>query len=344
MDGFALRSADSQKSLPVSQRIAAGAVPNPLAEGTAARIFTGAILPLGADTVVMQEDCVVTDGELRVLSGGAPADHIRAQGSDVQAGSILCRKGDLVSPPLMGLLASQGLSQISVFRSPRVALVQSGDELVEPGSDLHPGGIYNSNRSLLEGLVRRHGGTIVGVWSAPDALEDTIQILREAAESADVVITTGGVSVGEADHIKPAIEHLGELHLWRLALKPGKPFAFGTINHTPILGLPGNPSSVLITFTFLARPVLGWLQGAQDTALPYFWGRAQFERSAGTRTEYLRGSVVSRGGETWLEPLAQQSSGALSAAVACDVLIVVPAGQSTERGAPIQFIPMSAVV
>jgi molybdopterin molybdotransferase len=127
-------------------------------------------------------------------------------------------------------------------------------------------------------------------------------------------------------------------------LKPGKPFAFGTINHTPILGLPGNPSSVLITFTFLARPVLGWLQGVQDTALPYFWGRAQFERSAGTRTEYLRGSVVSRGGETWLEPLAQQSSGALSAAVACDVLIVVPAGQSTERGAPIQFIPMSAVV
>lgn len=344
MDGFALRSTDAQKSLPVSQRIAAGTVPDPLAEGTAARIFTGAILPLGADTVVMQEDCIVTEGELRVANGGAPGDHIRAQGSDVQAGSILCRKGDLVSPPLMGLLASQGLSQISVFRRPRVALVQSGDELVEPGSDLHPGGIYNSNRSLLEGLVRRHGGTIVGVWSAPDVLEDTIQILREAAESADIVITTGGVSVGEADHIKPAIEHLGELHLWRLALKPGKPFAFGTINHTPILGLPGNPSSVLITFTLLARPVLGWFQGVHDTSLPCFWGRAQFERSGGSRTEYLRGLVVNRDGETWLEPLAQQSSGALSAAVVCDVLIVVPAGDSVTRGAPIQFIPMSAVV
>jgi len=344
MDGFALRVSDSGDVLRVSQRIAAGQVPEPLAEGTAARIFTGAQLPDGADIVVMQEDCEVDGDRVRVPLRREVGDNVRLRGHEIKSGELLLDAGERLGPPALGLLASQGVATVFCTKRPRVALLQSGDELVEPGSaHLPAGAIYNSNRSLLEGLVRQAGGEVVGVWQLADTLEATCEALQQAVVAADVVITTGGVSVGEEDHIKPAIEALGELQVWRLALKPGKPFAFGRIASKPIIGLPGNPSSVLVTFSLLARPILLALQGARELAPFSLWLTADFQRKGGVRAEYLRGSVVSERGVSKVRPFANQSSGALHAATQSDVLIVAPVGQDIDVGDPVEVIPLKSL-
>lgn len=344
MDGFALRASDSGGELQVAQRIAAGQVPEPLALGTAARIFTGAQLPDGADTVVMQEECEVEGDRVRVPLRSEVGDNVRLRGHEIKAGELLLEAGERLGPPALGLLASQGLANVLCAKKPRVALLQSGDELVEPGSaNLPAGAIYNSNRSLLEGLVQQAGGQVVGVWHLTDTFDATYEALQQAVDAADVVITTGGVSVGEEDHVKPAITALGELHLWRLALKPGKPFAFGRIAGKPIIGLPGNPSSVLVTFSLLARPILLALQGARDLAPFSLWLTAGFDRRGGLRAEYLRGSIVSEGGVSKVYPFANQSSGALYAATQSDVLIVAPVGLDIAEGDSVEVIPLKSL-
>lgn len=344
MDGFALRASDSGGELQVAQRIAAGQVPEPLALGTAARIFTGAQLPDGADTVVMQEECEVEGDRVRVPLRREVGDNVRLRGHEIKAGELLLEAGERLGPPALGLLASQGLANVLCAKKPRVALLQSGDELVEPGSaNLPAGAIYNSNRSLLEGLVQQAGGQVVGVWHLTDTFDATYEALQQAVDAADVVITTGGVSVGEEDHVKPAITALGELHLWRLALKPGKPFAFGRIAGKPIIGLPGNPSSVLVTFSLLARPILLALQGARDLAPFSLWLTAGFDRRGGLRAEYLRGSIVSEGGVSKVYPFANQSSGALYAATQSDVLIVAPVGLDIAEGDSVEVIPLKSL-
>ena len=344
MDGYALAHSDAGGLLNISQRIPAGASPEPLVPGTAARIFTGAVVPPGADVVVMQEDCEEQDGFVKVPSGLMQGDNIRLRGSDVPQGSLLFDAGSVLTPPALALLASQGIHRLSCYMRPKVALLQSGDELHEPGTDPLPeGGIYNSNRTLLESLVAQCGAEVVGVWHVKDDLESTCDALLEAVAQADVVITTGGVSVGDEDHIKPAIERLGSLDLWRLALKPGKPFAFGFINEVPILGLPGNPSSVLVTFSVLVRPVLFKLRGARSAQLPTFWVRSAFDFEGGVRAEFLRGVIASREQQTYAHMLRNQSSGALRAAAESDVLIKIPVGASIKEGDPIEVIPLRAL-
>ena len=344
MDGYALAHSDAGGLLNISQRIPAGASPEPLVPGTAARIFTGAVVPPGADVVVMQEDCEEQDGFVKVPSGLMQGDNIRLRGSDVPQGSLLFDAGSVLTPPALALLASQGIHRLSCYMRPKVALLQSGDELHEPGTDPLPeGGIYNSNRTLLESLVAQCGAEVVGVWHVKDDLESTCDALLEAVAQADVVITTGGVSVGDEDHIKPAIERLGSLDLWRLALKPGKPFAFGFINEVPILGLPGNPSSVLVTFSVLVRPVLFKLRGARSAQLPTFWVRSAFDFEGGVRAEFLRGVLASREQQTYAHMLRNQSSGALRAAAESDVLIKIPVGASIKEGDPIEVIPLRAL-
>lgn len=344
MDGYALAHSDAGGLLEISQRIPAGSSPEPLLPGTAARIFTGAVVPPGADVVVMQEDCEEQGGFVKVPADLIQGDNIRLRGSDVPRGALLLDAGSILSAPALALLASQGIHRLNCCDRPKVALLQSGDELYEPGTDPLPeGGIYNSNRTLLESLVAQCGAEVVGVWHVKDDLESTCDALLEAVAQADVVITTGGVSVGDEDHIKPAIERLGSLDLWRLALKPGKPFAFGFINEVPILGLPGNPSSVLVTFSVLVRPVLFKLRGARSAQLPTFWVRSAFDFEGGVRAEFLRGVIASREQQTYAHMLRNQSSGALRAAAESDVLIKIPVGASIKEGDPIEVIPLKAL-
>lgn len=344
MDGFAVRLADSGRELAISQRIPAGHVPAPLEPGTAARIFTGAQLPSGADIVVMQEDCEIVGDSVRIPLRSEQGENVRLRGHELRAGDVLLDAGERLGPPALGLLASQGFATVLCTKKPKVALLQSGDELVEPGTaDLPPGAIYNSNRSLLEGLTQQVGAEVVGVWRLADTFDATCEALKEAVTLADVVITTGGVSVGEEDHVKPAIEALGELALWRLALKPGKPFAFGSVRGVPVIGLPGNPSSVLVTFSLLARPILLAYQGARDLKPLSFWVTADFHREGGLRAEYLRGTVVSEQGVTKARPYQNQSSGALQSAVQSDVLIVAPVGQTIVEGDSVEVIPLRSL-
>jgi molybdopterin molybdotransferase len=344
MDGYALAHSNAGEVLEISQRIPAGASPEPLIRGTAARIFTGAVVPPGADVVVMQEDCEERDGFVKVPADLIQGDNIRLRGSDVPEGSLLFNAGTVLTPPALALMASQGFHRLTCYRRPKVGLLQSGDELYEPGTEPLPqGGIYNSNRSLLEALVAQCGAEVIGVWHVKDDLESTCDALLEAVAQSDVVITTGGVSVGDEDHIKPAIERLGSLDLWRLALKPGKPFAFGSIGGVPILGLPGNPSSVLVTFSILVRPVLFRLCGAQSAELPTFWVRSAFDFTGGLRAEFLRGQITSREQQTYAHVLRNQSSGALRAASESDVLIKIPVGASISEGDPIEVIPLKAL-
>ena len=357
MDGYALRCADVAAPgavLPVSQRIAAGSAAAPLQPGTAARIFTGAPVPPGADAVLMQEDCeALPDGSVRANAVPQSGQWIRRAGEDITQGAVVLHAGTRLSPAELGLAASIGLAQLQVARRPRVALFSTGDELVMPGdvppAQMRPGAIYNSNRFFLRAMLLRLGCEVTDLGIVPDQREATIAALRSASSGHDLILTSGGVSVGEEDHIKPAVEALGELVLWQIAMKPGKPFAYGRIQRgegtegsAHFMGLPGNPVSSFLTFALLVRPFLLRLQGVQDVAPKAVAVRADFTQpKADKRREFLRVRYNAQGG---LDGFANQSSGVLTSAVWGDGVVDNPAGQTIAPGDTVRFIPFAQLL
>ena len=353
MDGYAVCCADLGAPgvlLPVSQRIPAGASGAPLQSGTVARIFTGAPVPQGADAIVMQEDCTSVEGtstpqvQINVLP--TPGQYIRRAGEDVVRGDVVLASGQRLGPAELGLAASIGLASLNVARRPRVALFSTGDELVMPGTvapqDMPPGAIYNSNRFFLSALLRRMGCEVTDLGIVPDQREATVQALRDAAQSHDVILTSGGVSVGEEDHIKPAVQSLGTLDLWQIAIKPGKPFAHGRIGAAHFLGLPGNPVSSFVTFLVLVRPFLLQLQGARQVAIKSVAARADFTWARpDKRREFLRARRNDQGG---LDLFPNQSSGVLTSAVWGDGLIDNPPGCAIAAGDTVRFVPFSELL
>ena len=366
MDGYAVRAADcvdGGTALQVSQRIPAGISASglqPLAPFSAARIFTGAPIPPGADAVVMQEDCTAieagsdageSDGSIagacvRVRVAPSPGQHIRRRGEDVAAGDVVLRAGTRLGPASLGLAASIGFDQLQVARRVRVALFSTGDELVMPGEvlpqDMLPGAIYNSNRFFLRTLLQRLGCEVTDMGIVPDRLDATVDALKTASTGHDLILTSGGVSVGEEDHIKPAVRVLGELNLWQIAIKPGKPFAYGTVNAAHFIGLPGNPVSSFVTFLLLVRPFILSLMGVTDVAIKSIACTAHFDWArADKRREFLRVRQNAAGG---LDLFENQSSGVLTSAVWGNGLLDNPPGRAIARGDTVQFIPFSALL
>jgi len=355
MDGYAMRAADVPAAgtvLPVSQRVPAGVVGTPLQPGTAARIFTGAQIPPGADAVVMQEQCEALDGAVRINTVPTPGLSVRKRGEDVKGGAVVLDKGVRLMPQALGLAASVGAGQLVVLRRPRVALFSTGDELAMPGEvppeAMKPGAIYNSNRFTLRGLLQAAGCEVVDLGIVPDQLEATRDALRRAAATADLIVTSGGVSVGEEDHLKPAVQAEGQLDLWQIAIKPGKPLAFGSVRkpgagQALFLGLPGNPVSSFVTFLLAGRTVLHALQGMEASlpkALPL---RADFElkKADPKRREFLRVRLNAEGG---VELFGNQGSGVLTSAVWADGLVDLAAGRLVSRGDTVPFLPLAQLL
>jgi molybdopterin molybdotransferase len=348
MDGYAVRAADcasGQARLRVSQRIPAGHVAQPLEAGTVARIFTGAMIPPGADAVVMQEQCALDGDMVTVTVSHTPAsgEWIRRIGEDILAGATILEAGTRLRAQELGLAASVGLANLPVLRKLRVAVFFTGDELTMPGEKLKPGAIYNSNRFLLNGLLQNLGCTVTDYGIVPDSLEATRHTLRLAAQEHDLIITSGGVSVGEEDHIKPAVEAEGRLNMWQIAVKPGKPLAFGEINKPDgsafFLGLPGNPVSSFVTFLLFVRPFILRMQGVSNVTPQAFMMRADFNlNKPDRRNEFLRAKINAQGG---LDLFANQSSAVLTSTVWGDGLIDLPAGEIINPGDFVKFIPFS---
>ena len=345
MDGYALRAGDCGQPLAVSQRIPAGAVGVALEPGTAARIFTGATVPAGADCVVMQENSKEEGGRVTFFGSVQVGQNIRPRGQDIDEGETVLSRGRLLRPQDLGLLASIGCAAVNVYRPLRVAVLSTGDELVEPGSgEPGDGKIYNSNRYTLGGLLRGINMEFVDCGIVADDPDATARALQEAAACADCIITTGGVSVGEEDHVKNQVERLGQLALWKLAIKPGKPLAFGHVDETPFIGLPGNPTSVFVTFCLIARPFLLKMQGLDETLPPRLWASAEFTVTRpGSRQEYLR--VTLENTERGLEAnrFPNQSSGVLSSVSHCNALAIIPTGSTVEQGDKVEVLLLDSL-
>jgi molybdopterin molybdotransferase len=368
MDGYAVRCADLALAspeqpvvLPVAQRIAAGQSGQALQPGTVARIFTGAPVPAGADAIAMQEDVqTVTgaDGTVQASFSTCPVQGqwVRRAGEDVCRGAQVLHAGTRLGPAELGMAASLGLATLTVCRRPRVALFSTGDELVMPGTvppeSMPPGAIYNSNRFFLRAMLQRLGCEVTDWGIVPDNRAATVQALAEAAQTHDLILTSGGVSVGEEDHIKPAVEQLGGLDLWQIAMKPGKPFAHGHVRRpvaageassvhgagglAHFIGLPGNPVSSFMTFVLLVRPFLLRLQGVADVACPVQTLPAHFEvTKADKRREFLR---VRRNAAGGLDLFANQSSGVLTSAVWGDGVVDNPAGTTIAQGDAVRYL------
>ena len=340
MDGYALRAADVAAAgtrLPVSQRIPAGNVGHELAPGTAARIFTGAPLPPGADTVVMQELCEHDGDHVIVSTVPRLGEAVRRMGEDIAVGDLILPAGLRLTPQAVALAASVGLAQLPVLRRVKVAVFSTGSELVMPGEPLPPGGIYNSNRFMLRGLLAALGCEIEDFGIVPDRLDATREVLRRAAEGHDLILTSGGVSVGEEDHVKPAVEAEGSLDMWKIAMKPGKPLAYGHVHGAAFIGLPGNPVSSFVTFLMMVRPFLLATQGVREVAPAALMLRADFDwPRPDRRREFLRARMNSQG---WVELFANQGSAALNSTVWANGLVDIPAGAAIARGEAVRFLP-----
>jgi molybdopterin molybdotransferase len=335
MDGYAVRTTDIALNAlyPVSQRIPAGTAPDPLQENSVARIFTGANMPPGADAVIIQEDSIARNDQVQFKSLANAGENIRHCGQDVKEGSEILPAGKVLRPQEIGLIASCGIAEVDVYKKLRVAILSTGDELVEPGQQAKPNQIYNSNRFLLKSFCVACGFEAVYFDPVPDQLNQTVSALEKAASQADIILTTGGVSVGEEDYIKPALEQLGSLDIWKVAIKPGKPIALGRVGDTNLIGLPGNPSSVFTTFLILALPRLRLLQGRSEKQVLPEMLPANFSRAAGSRQEYLRARKTSQG----IEIFPNQSSGVLSSACWGDGFAVQPQNAVIEQGQPMEF-------
>lgn len=359
MDGYAVRCSDvpvAATHLPISQRIAAGNVGQALAPQTAARIFTGAPIPAGADAVVMQELCTPDGDAVMVNAIPQPGQAIRRCGEDIAAGAEVIAAGTRLSAAHLGLAASVGAAELWVFRRLRVALFSTGDELTMPGEPLKPGGIYNSNRTMLHALLEGLGCLVTDLGIVPDQREATQAALREAARAHDLILTSGGVSVGEEDHVKAAVSAEGVLDLWKIAIKPGKPFAFGRVNrsakevgagetakepaNTPFIGLPGNPVASFVTFLMLVRPFILAMQGASCVTPRVLHLRADFAWKGDARHEFLRARINDQGG---LSLYPQQGSAVLTSCAWADGLIDNLPGQAIEPGDIVRFIDFNAL-
>jgi molybdopterin molybdotransferase len=358
MDGYAIRTGDlatdSNRRLPISQRIPAGHAPEALKPGTAARIFTGATVPPGADAIVMQEQTETSDNEVTILHSPAPGEWITAQGADIRSGSIILPAGTRLTPQALGLAASVGCAELQVRRRVKVAVFFTGDELTMPGEPLKPGAIYNSNRFTLRGLLENLGCDVTDYGIVPDKLDATRATLREAAQAHDLILTCGGVSVGEEDHVKPAVEAEGRLSMWQIAMKPGKPLAFGAVrraaqqtdavssDETFFIGLPGNPVSSFATFLLFVRPFVLLLAGVQTVAPRALSLRADFtQKKADRRNEFLRARINAAGG---LDLFPNQSSAVLTSTVWGDGLIDNPPNHAISVGETVRFIPFSELL
>jgi len=351
MDGYAVRTADFRESparLKVAQKIPAGSVGKPLAAGTAARIFTGAPVPAGADAIAMQEICEQQGDDVVVKGMPKPGEWIRRSGSDIRSGDVILPAGIRLRPQDTGLAASVGIAALPVFRRVRLALFFTGDELVMPGDPLPPGRIYNSNRFTLNGLAQIFDCDVRDYGIVPDSLDATREVLRRAAAESDIVVTSGGVSVGEADFVKPAVEAEGELLMWRIAMKPGRPLAFGHIRResgsgrardAAFLGLPGNPVSSFVTFLLFVRPFLLRTQGVADVKPRAIAARADFDwREPDPRREFLRVKWNSRGG---LDLYPTQDSAVLMSTAWADGLVDNAPNRAIRPGDMVSFIPYS---
>ncbi|MES2365143.1 MAG: gephyrin-like molybdotransferase Glp [Pseudomonadota bacterium] len=348
MDGYAVRAAECLPgaALSVTQRIAAGQVGEALAINSLARIFTGAPIPLGADAVVMQEDCFQDGDKVQINRQPGPGEHIRRAGEDIRPGDIILPAGTRLGAAEMGLAASVGLAELPVYRRLKVASFSTGDELVQPGAALAAGKIYNSNRYTLAGLVQGLGCEWLDLGSVPDTLTATLDALQHAAAIADVVITSGGVSVGEEDHVKAAVEQLGKIEMWKVAMKPGKPLVYGRVHEADFIGLPGNPVSTLVTFALFARPFLLRRMGVMEVLPKTYRVQAAFEWiKPGQRREFLRARLTTgEAGSMQAELFPNQSSGVLTSAVWADGLVDIDIGQTVTRGELVRFIPFSEVL
>lgn len=339
MDGYAVRTEDLKKlpvRLPVSERIPAGSVGAQLAAGTVARIFTGAPIPEGADAVIPQEDVEAENGAITISKPVEAGAWIRRAGCDVSVGSTVLEAGSKLTPGAIGMLASIGRAYVTVRRRVRVGIFFSGDELVQPGEILPPGGIYNSNRYVIRSLLNVLGCEVIDLGSIPDTLDATVRAFEKASDAADVILTTGGMSVGEEDHIKPAVQRLGKLDLWRVNLKPGKPLAYGEVCDVPFIGLPGNPVSGFVVFLMMARPYLMRRMGLRNVDLRALEIRADFDWQAGNREEFLR---VRRNAAGGLDLYPTQNSQVLSSCAWADGLADIPPGHSIKRGELVRYYP-----
>ena len=349
MDGYAVRALDTagaEVTLPISQRIAAGQIGNPLRVGEAARIFTGAPMPAGADAVVMQENCSVSGDRVAILQAVEAGENLRRAGEDIKSGVTLFEPGHRLRPQDIGLIASLGIAEVTLTRRLRIALMTTGDELVQLGTGLKPGQIYNSNFYSLSSLLQAFDAEVIDLGTIGDDFESTREALAAAAESADCIISTGGVSVGEEDHVKAAVEAEGSLELWKLAIKPGKPLAAGKVGGTQFFGLPGNPVSAVITFLLVVRPCLLRMSGCDSLVPTSFSLAAAFARpESGQRQEYLRVTVqVGKDGKQSLLPFKNQSSGVGSSLSGADGLAIIPAYTSVAVGDSLQYIPFSELL
>lgn len=341
MDGYAIHTdalKKNQNQLVVSQRIPAGQAPQPLEKNTAARIFTGSEIPAGANAVVMQENVEQNGNTISILSSPKAGDHIRERGQDIAKGSTLFSRGHVLGAADLGVIASTGIDKVSVYKRLTVGVLTTGDELVSPDKPLSPGQIYNSNHFTLGGLLSSIGIDMIDLGHIPDSLDETVTALKKASRSADIILTTGGVSVGEEDHIKPAIEKIGSINVWKLAIKPGKPLAFGEIAGTPFFGLPGNPVSVLVTFLIIVRPYLSKAQGNTQFTTDTFFLPSNFSFSKNTtRQEYLRVRVE----DGKLHAFNNQSSGVLSSASWANALAIVPMNTDVNEGDQLETLLFS---
>ncbi|MBZ0094802.1 MAG: molybdopterin molybdotransferase MoeA [Sulfuricella sp.] len=348
MDGYAVRIADlinASTRLRVTQRIPAGTVGQPLEAGQAARIFTGAPVPAGCDAVVMQEYCGVEGDTVTVSKPPKMGENIRRSGEDIAAGAEILPAGIRLRPQEMGLAASVGIASLLVYRKLKVATFFTGDEIVMPGEPLKPGQIYNSNRFVLTGLLQALGCKVVDLGIVPDDFAATVKVLETAA-GADLIITSGGVSVGEEDHVKAAVEAVGKLDLWKIAIKPGKPLAFGEVGKVPFIGLPGNPVSAFVTFCLFVRPFILRSQGITATAPQAFSLKADFDwLKPDKRREFLRARLhTAENGEVGVQLYPHQGSGVLTSTVWADGLVEVPEGTSIHRGDTVKFLPFTGLL